>query len=75
MPPLATAMVVPFQTPVEIVPTEVKDDETTFDAKVVPEISAAALKVIEASGSVYVLAAVRSAEVIVPVKALVVVVD
>jgi hypothetical protein len=50
-------------------PTVVNDEVTTLDANVVPEISAAALNVIEAFGSVYVRADVRSALVIVPVKA------
>ena len=36
VPPLATAKVVPFQTPAVIVPTLVKFELTTFDARVVP---------------------------------------
>jgi hypothetical protein len=38
-----------------IVPREVKDDDKTLNAKVVPEISEAALTVIDASGKVIVL--------------------
>jgi hypothetical protein len=37
VPPLATAIVVPFQIPVEIVPTLVRDDETMVEFKVVPD--------------------------------------
>ena len=35
-PPLAMAIVVPFHTPVVIVPTEVSEELTTFAARVVP---------------------------------------
>ena len=37
VPPYPVAIVVPFQTPVPIVPTLVKDEETTVLFKVVPE--------------------------------------
>jgi hypothetical protein len=36
VPPFAIAIVVPFQTPVVIVPTDVRDEDTTFEASVVP---------------------------------------
>jgi hypothetical protein len=47
VPPFATAMVVPLQTPDVIVPTEVKLDETTVDFNVVPD-SVPASAIIEA---------------------------
>jgi hypothetical protein len=36
VPPFATAMAVPFHTPVAIVPTDVRLDETTVEFSVVP---------------------------------------
>ena len=49
VPPLSTAIVVPFHTPVAIVPTEVKEELTTVELSVVPvRVPAAAVTVPDA---------------------------
>ena len=49
MPPLATAIVVPFHTPVAIVPREVSEEDTTVALRAVPvRVPAAAVTVMSA---------------------------